>query len=76
MDEDGPEEAVDDDALERQQEAQRQREEIADLEGAIKREEEKLARTANAILRQKIMRSVASLRADLELKMGPGGGEE
>lgn len=71
--------AVDDDALERQQDLQRQREEVADLEAAIAREEQRLAATTNAILRQKIGRTILALRSDLEVKrgaLGGGGGDD
>lgn len=74
-DEDAPPSAIDDDLLERQQDAQRQREEISDLEAAIAREEERLTKTGNAILRMKIGRTIAGLRGDLQLKRGGGGGD-
>ena len=66
--------AVDDDLLEQQQDMQRQREEISDLEAAIAREEQRLANTANGILRQKIGRTILALRSDLEVKKGSSSG--
>ena len=76
-DDDGRVSAPDDDALEQQQDRQRMREEIADLEAAIAREEQRLKTTGNAILKQKIGRTILGLRGDLEVKMGSsGGGEE
>ena len=74
-DEDGPDE-VDEDVLEAQQDMQRQREEIADLEAAIKSQSAELAKLQNPILRKKLMKKIQSLGADLELKkaaIGEGG---
>ncbi|MCJ1463908.1 hypothetical protein MMC07_002517 [Pseudocyphellaria aurata] len=59
---------MDEEALERQQDMQRQREEIADLESAIKSQEVELERLQNPILKQKLMKKIQSLRADLGLK--------
>lgn len=67
-DEDDDEEELDDDALEQQQELQRQREEIADLEAAIRGQEVELERVQTAILKQKLSKKIQSLRADLALK--------
>ena len=66
--EDEDEEELDDDALEQQQELQRQREEIADLEAAIRGQETELERVQTAILKQKLSKKIQSLRADLALK--------
>lgn len=67
-DDDEDEEELDDDALEQQQELQRQREEIADLEAAIRGQETELERVQTAILKQKLSKKIQSLRADLALK--------
>ena len=68
--------AVDDDALELQQVEQQRREEIADLEAAIAREEQRLATTTNAILRHKINKTILTLRDDLEVKKGGSGDDD
>lgn len=67
---------IDEDVLEQQQDLQRQREEIADLEAAIKGQEAELERQQNPILKKKLVQKIQSLRADLELKLaaiGEGG---
>lgn len=67
---------VDEDELEQQQDLQRQREEIGDLEAAVKSQEAELAKLQNPILRQKLVKKIQSLRGDLELKraaIGEGG---
>lgn len=66
--EDEDDEELDDDALEQQQELQRQREEIADLEAAIRGQETELERVQTSILKQKLSKKIQSLRADLALK--------
>lgn len=69
-------EEVDEDLLEQQQDLLRQREEIADLEAAIKSQTTELQRLQNPILRSKLMTKIQSLRADMELKkaaIGEGG---
>lgn len=66
-DEDAPDE-VDEDVLEAQQDMQRQREEIADLEAAIKSQSAELEKLQNPILRKKLMGKIQSLRADMDLK--------
>ncbi|KAI9876806.1 MAG: hypothetical protein M1830_005680 [Pleopsidium flavum] len=71
----GPDE-VDEDVLEQQQDMLRQREEIADLEAAIRSQTTELERLQNPILRQKLMKKIQSLRGDLDLKkaaIGEGG---
>ena len=65
---DDEDEEVDEDVLEQQRDLQRQREGIADLEAAIKGQEAELERLQNPILRQKLLRKIQSLRADLDLK--------
>ena len=75
---DSPPAGPDDAAVELQQDRQRTREEIADLEAAIAREEQRLKVTPNQILKQKIARTIQGLKADLEVKLaagGDGGGE-
>lgn len=67
-DEDGEPSEIDEDALERQQDMQRQREEIADLESAIKSQEVELERLQNPILKQKLVKKIQSLKTDLGLK--------
>lgn len=64
---------VDEDLLEQQQDLQRQREEIADLEAAIKGQEAELERLQNPLLKKKLVLKIQSLRADLELKLGAIG---
>ncbi len=66
--EEDDDEELDEDALEQQQELQRQREEIADLEAAIRGQETELERLQNPILKQKLGKKIQSLRADLALK--------
>lgn len=68
---------VDEDDLEQQQDLQRQKEEMEDLEAAIQGQEAELVKLQNPILRQKLGRKIQSLRGDLELKRGAvGEGEE
>ena len=70
-------EEIDEDALEQQQDLLRQREEIADLEAAIEGQNAELARQQNPILRQKLMKKIASLKADLDVKkMAIGEGDD
>lgn len=64
---------IDEDVLERQQELQRQREEVADLESAIKSQEVELERLQNPILKQKMLKKIQSLQADLALKRAATG---
>ncbi|MCJ1362128.1 hypothetical protein MMC16_001230 [Acarospora aff. strigata] len=74
-DEEGADE-VDQDVLEQQQDLLRQREEIADLEAAVKSQTVELEKLQNPILRQKVGKKIQSLRADLDLKkaaIGEGG---
>ena len=61
-------EEIDEDALEQQQDLLRQREEIADLEAAIEGQNAELTRQQNPILRQKLLKKIASLKADLDVK--------
>ncbi len=73
--EDGVDE-IDEDALEQQQDLLRQREEIADLEAAIKGQSVELERIQNPHLRKKLVTKIQSLKADLDLKkaaIGEGG---
>ncbi|MCJ1484524.1 hypothetical protein MMC06_004695 [Schaereria dolodes] len=73
--EDGAEE-VDEDVLEQQQDLQRQREEIADLEAAITSQTREFDKIQNPILKGKLMRKIQSLKGDLDLKraaIGEGG---
>lgn len=67
-DEDGEPSDIDEDALEQQQDMQRQREEIADLESAIRSQEFELERLQNPILKQKLVKKIQSLQTDLALK--------
>lgn len=76
-DEDADDE-VDADQLEKQQDLQRQREEIADLEAAIKQEQLKVSTMGNALLRKRLVEKIKGLQGDLEVKranMGLGGEE-
>ncbi|KAI9869093.1 MAG: hypothetical protein M1813_002917 [Trichoglossum hirsutum] len=68
--EDDEEEELDDEALERQQDLQRQREEIADLEMEIRNKSAELDKLTNPLLRVKVSKMIASLKSDLELKRG------
>ena len=70
---DEAEEDVDEDVLERQADLQRQREEIADLEAAIKSQTAEYERQQNMILKRKLMGKIQSLKADLELKLAAIG---
>ena len=70
------EEEMDEDELEQRADLQRAREEIADLENAIRDQAAEMEHQQNNILRQKIQRKIESLRDDLELKkkaIGEGG---
>lgn len=73
--EEAPEE-IDEEALERQKELQRQKEEIADLENAIKRETEKMESTPNQLLRNRFVMRIQSLQSDLDLKRAAAGIED
>ncbi|KAI9847409.1 MAG: hypothetical protein M1837_002598 [Sclerophora amabilis] len=66
---------IDEDYMERQQDLQRQKEEIADLEAAIKSQTAELERLTNPILRDKLVKKILSLKSDLELKKGTSGEE-
>ncbi|KAI9722735.1 MAG: hypothetical protein M1812_001666 [Candelaria pacifica] len=75
--EDGPDE-IDEELVERQQELQRQREEIADLESAIKSQTAEFEKVTNAILKKKLLTKIQSLQEDLNVKkkaIGEGGDE-
>ena len=65
---DDGDESIDEDVLERQADLLRQREEIADLEAAIKSQTARLEREPNFILRTKLVKKIQSLEADLEVK--------
>lgn len=67
---------VDEDVLEQQQDLLRQREEIADLEAAIKSQTTELEKLHNPHLRGKLITKIQSLQADMDLKkaaIGEGG---
>ena len=69
----------DPEALEAEQELQRQKEDIADLEAMIARERAKLAVTTNAMLRSKVQGKIEALNNDLEVRkrtMGIEDGDE
>ena len=74
-DEADPEQEIDEDILEQQADLQRQREEIADLEAAIKSQTMEYERQQNSILKKKIMGKIQSLKGDLELKLAAIGEE-
>ncbi|MCJ1280865.1 hypothetical protein MMC26_000182 [Xylographa opegraphella] len=67
------EEEIDEDVLEQQADLQRQREEIADLEAAIKSQTAEYERQPNIILKKKILGKIQSLKGDLELKLAAIG---
>lgn len=72
----GAEEEIDEDVLEQQADLLRHREEIADLEAAIKSQTAEYERQPNIILKKKILGKIQSLKGDLELKLaaiGEGG---
>ena len=75
-DDDSDSSAMDADVFEKQQEDQRRREEIAEIEDHIKREESRLTTTQNAILQKKIGKSILTLRHELAVKKGFSGNEE
>jgi transcription initiation factor TFIID subunit 7 len=70
------EEELDDEALELQQDRQRQREEITDLEEGIRDKTNELEKLTNPLLRAKVLKMIASLKSDLELKRGALGEDE
>ena len=75
--EDDDEEEVDEEELEQRADLQRQREEITDLESAIKDQIAELGRVQSNMLKNKIQNKIQSLKADLELKKSAiGEGEE
>ncbi|KAI9776571.1 MAG: hypothetical protein M1839_009475 [Geoglossum umbratile] len=74
--EEDDEEELDDEALELQQDRQRQREEINDLEEGIRDKTNELEKLTNPLLRAKVLKMIASLKSDLELKRGALGEEE
>ena len=65
---DDAEEELDEDALEARADEQRQREEINDLENAIKEQKAELERLSNPHLKRKVMAKIQNLQGDLELK--------
>lgn len=69
----GDEAEVDEDTLEQQQDLQRQRAEILDLENAIKTQQAELERQQNPIFKRKLMSKIQSLREELELRKGAAG---
>ena len=75
--EEDDEDEVDEEELEQRADLQRQREEIADLESAIKDQVAELDRVQSGMLKNKIQNKIQSLKADLELKKSAiGEGEE
>lgn len=64
---------VDENTLEQQQDLQRQRAEILDLENAIKTQQAELERQQNPIFKRKLMSKIQSLREELELRKGAAG---
>ena len=75
-DESGTDEDVDEDEASKRADAQRMRDECADLESAIKNQEAELDRLAqNAILKRKLLVKIQSLKDDLKLKKAAIGEE-
>lgn len=75
--EEDDEDDVDEDEMEQRVDIQRQREEIADLENAIKDQLAEMDRVQSGMLKNKIQNKIQSLKADLELKKSAiGEGEE
>ena len=71
------EDEVDEEEMEQRADIQRQREEITDLESAIKDQEAERDRVQSGMLKAKITNKIRSLQADLELKKSAiGEGEE
>ena len=64
---------VDEDMLEQQQDMQRQRAEILDLENAIKTQQAEFERQQNPIFKRKLMSKIQSLQAELDLRKGAAG---
>jgi transcription initiation factor TFIID subunit 7 len=70
-------EEMDDDAREQRADDQRQREEIADLEVAIREQTAEMEKMSNAILKRKKAEKIQSLKEELELKKAAiGEGED
>ena len=75
--EEDDEDEVDEEELEQRADVQRQREEIADLESAIRDQIAELDRVQSVMLRSRIQNKIQSLQADLELKKSAiGEGDE
>ena len=70
---DEDEDDADEDELEQRADRQRQHEEIADLENAIRAQRAELDRVKNDILKRKLLAKIQSLEADLELKRSAMG---
>ncbi|MCJ1323909.1 hypothetical protein MMC10_000571 [Thelotrema lepadinum] len=74
---DKEEDEVDEEEMEQRADIQRQREEITDLESAIKDQTAELDRVQSNMLKSKIKNKIQSLKADLELKKSAiGEGED
>ncbi|KAL8814053.1 MAG: hypothetical protein Q9223_006699, partial [Gallowayella weberi] len=69
-------EELDEAALEKQHERERQWAEVNDLKAAIAAQEAKAQAQPNAILKSKILSGVKSLRRDLSVKLAALGVEE
>jgi transcription initiation factor TFIID subunit 7 len=75
-DEEDEEEDMDEDELEQRAELQRQREEIAELEAAIKEQTADLERMSNELVKKRLRSKIQGLQADLQLKKAAIGEEE
>ncbi len=69
QEESSDEDEADEDQVERQQEMQKLKEEVEDLEAAIKGEKAKLEVTNNKMLRKRLEDKIQGLQGDLELKI-------
>lgn len=73
----GDEADMDEGTLEQQQDLQRQRAEIQELEDAIKMQQSELERQQNPILKRKLISKIQGLKEELDLRKGAAGeGEE
>jgi len=72
-DADEEEEDLDEDQIERQQELQKLKEEVRDVDELIKAEQGKLAATGNQLLRKRIVDKLKGLQQDRELKLAAAG---
>lgn len=71
--EDGAIDEIDEDMLEQQQERAQQREEILDLENAIKAKRAEMARVQSTVLKTRLSKDIQGLESDLQIKRAAAG---